>query len=175
MMKCAGQWMAVLGMVAVVGMTGCSTSKDKMFPTTGATMMDIYHGQGIDTAGLSGMGGTSTNQRQLMDARASLRRPLGDGIYDQQAMATAGKPTAEVMVARQAWGNRVAEVNGDYTRTAANEIVSNFPRLPNPDLVVYVLPHLAGNEPAPIPGYSTVIPFYSRIQYAMPGERLGDY
>ena len=30
-----------------------------------------------------------------------------------------------------------------YTRTAANEIRNLFPRLPNPDLVMYVYPHLA--------------------------------
>ena len=33
-------------------------------------------------------------------------------------------------------------------------------------------PHMAGNEPAPVPGYSSVFSFYSRVQYALPGERL---
>lgn len=59
-----------------------------------------------------------------------------------------------------------------YTRTAENEIDNLFPRLPNPDLVMYVYPHLSpSGEPMPIPGYSTVIPFYSRVQYAQLGER----
>ncbi|HEJ6481861.1 TIGR03751 family conjugal transfer lipoprotein, partial [Pseudomonas aeruginosa] len=48
-------------------------------------------------------------------------------------------------------------------------------RLPNPDLVMYVFPHLAGSDPAPVPGYTTVFPFYQRVQYAMPGERTEDY
>ncbi|MEH9056570.1 TIGR03751 family conjugal transfer lipoprotein, partial [Klebsiella pneumoniae] len=39
-----------------------------------------------------------------------------------------------------------------------------------PDLVLYVFPHLNGNTP--VPGYSTVFPFYTRPQYALPGERL---
>ncbi|ECE0517092.1 TIGR03751 family conjugal transfer lipoprotein [Salmonella enterica subsp. enterica] len=43
-------------------------------------------------------------------------------------------------------------------------------RPPNPDLVLYVFPHLNGNTP--VPGYSTVFPFYTRPQYALPGERL---
>jgi conjugative transfer region lipoprotein (TIGR03751 family) len=47
-----------------------------------------------------------------------------------------------------------------------------FPRLPNPDLVMYVYPHLAGTQ-APVPGYSTVFPLYES-QYALPGERLDD-
>lgn len=59
-----------------------------------------------------------------------------------------------------------------YTRSAENEIKNLFPQLPNPDLIMYVYPHLsASGEPMPVPGYSTVIPFYSRVQYAQPGER----
>ena len=44
-----------------------------------------------------------------------------------------------------------------------------------PDLVMYVFPHLAGTDPVPVPGYSTVFPLYQRVQYAMPGERVEDY
>ncbi|MCP4373774.1 MAG: TIGR03751 family conjugal transfer lipoprotein, partial [Deltaproteobacteria bacterium] len=36
-----------------------------------------------------------------------------------------------------------------YTREAANEIDAIFPRLPNPTLVMYVFPHLAGEESVP--------------------------
>jgi conjugative transfer region lipoprotein (TIGR03751 family) len=60
-----------------------------------------------------------------------------------------------------------------YTRTAANETAQQFYRLPNPDLVMFVFPHLAGEQP--VPGYSTVFPFYQRVQYALPGERTQDY
>ncbi|MBD8239484.1 TIGR03751 family conjugal transfer lipoprotein [Pseudomonas fluorescens] len=89
----------------------------------------------------------SASSRQLLDARLSLRRSLEDGRAENVA----------------------------YTRTAQNEIYSQFKRLPNPDLVMYVFPHLAGSDPAPIPGYSTVFPLYQRVQYAMPGERTEDY
>jgi conjugative transfer region lipoprotein (TIGR03751 family) len=87
-------------------------------------------------------------QGALLDARLTLRRPL-----DAHERATP---------------------NAAYTRSAASEIRSQFPRLPNPDLVMYVFPHLAGSEPVPVPGYSTVFPFYQRVQYALPGERLED-
>jgi conjugative transfer region lipoprotein (TIGR03751 family) len=89
----------------------------------------------------------SASSRQLLDARLGLRRSLEDGRAENVA----------------------------YTRTAQNEIYSKFKRLPNPDLVMYVFPHLAGSDPAPIPGYSTVFPLYQRVQYAMPGERTEDY
>ncbi|EAO8776510.1 TIGR03751 family conjugal transfer lipoprotein [Salmonella enterica] len=57
-----------------------------------------------------------------------------------------------------------------YSRTQESEISQQFPRLPNPDMVMYVYPHLA-NGRAPVPGYSTVFSFYSSPQYALPGER----
>ena len=90
--------------------------------------------------------------RQLLDARQALRRPLSEA--DVQA--------APAMQAR-------------YTRTAANEIYRQFHRLPNPDLLMYVFPHLAGSDPVPVPGYTTLFPLYQRVQYALPGERLEDY
>lgn len=66
--------------------------------------------------------------------------------------------------------------NTHYTRTAANEATNLFPRLPNPDLTMYVFPHLTkSTEPVPVPGYTTVFPFYSKVQYAQPGERTRQY
>ncbi len=57
-----------------------------------------------------------------------------------------------------------------YTRTADNEINNLFPVLPNPPLVMYVYPHLAGIDEAPIPGYATAFPLYNQLHYALPGE-----
>ena len=91
--------------------------------------------------------GNSTSSRQLLDARQDLRRPLEADVTN----------------------------NAKFTRTAQNEIYSQFKRLPNPDLVMYVFPHLAGSDPAPIPGYTTIFPLYQRVQYAMPGERTEAY
>jgi len=78
----------------------------------------------------------------LLEARLALRRPVDDQSIDASA----------------------------YTRTAQNEIDALFVRLPNPDLVLYVYPHLATGEEVPIPGYSTVFPMYERVIYALPGE-----
>ena len=100
--------------------------------------------------GTTGSAG-SASSRLLLDARQTLRRPL-------DPLQTAARND-----------------NAAFTRTAQNEIYSQFKRLPNPDLVMYVYPHLAGTDPAPVPGYTTVFPFYQRVQYAMPGERTEDY
>ncbi|WP_234265449.1 TIGR03751 family conjugal transfer lipoprotein [Hydrogenophaga sp. NFH-34] len=131
--------------VAVLG--GCATSKEKLLPRGDNTMMDIWQ----QNAGGGGNAGQLA-RRQLLDARESLRRPLTDA--DVQAAP------AEQM---------------RYTRTAQSEVYRQFHRLPNPDLMMYVYPHLAGTDPVPVPGYTTVFPLYQRVQYAMPGERTEDY
>ncbi len=59
---------------------------------------------------------------------------------------------------------------GGYTRDAFNELDAHFPRLPNPTLVMYVFPHLAGAERVPVPGYATTFPMYRQVEYALPGE-----
>ena len=133
-------------LLAVMMLGGCATSKDQLLPHGDSTMLDVWQQE----AGGSGVGGQAA--RQLLDARQSLRRPLTEA--DVQATPTA---------------------NAADTRTASTEIYRQFQRLPNPDLVMYVFPHLAGTDPVPVPGYSTVFPLYQRVQYAMPGERVEDY
>lgn len=93
----------------------------------------------------------SGSTRNAVVARNSLRRPLTD--YEQQASVADDR---------------------SYSRSQQSEISQQFPRLPNPDLVMYVFPHLADGN-TPVPGYSTVFPFYSQVQYAMPGERTEAY
>lgn len=137
--------LALAAAIAVLG--GCATSKEELLTHSDRTMMDIWQ---QETGGGGGTGQVA--RRQLLDARQSLRRPLTE--MDVQAAP------AEQM---------------RYTRTARNEVYRQFKRLPNPDLVMYVFPHLAGTDPVPIPGYTTVFPLYQRVQYAMPGERVEDY
>ncbi|HBC5065884.1 TPA: TIGR03751 family conjugal transfer lipoprotein [Proteus mirabilis] len=66
-------------------------------------------------------------------------------------------------------------VNKSDIQQAKEHIQHHFPRLPNPDMVIYIYPHFVGSEPTPIPSYSTVFPFYSKVQYALPNERLEAY
>lgn len=46
---------------------------------------------------------------------------------------------------------------------------SRFTRVPNPDLVMVVYPHLAKGK-YPVPGYVTAFPMYEENLYALPGE-----
>jgi conjugative transfer region lipoprotein (TIGR03751 family) len=93
-----------------------------------------------------GKGASGSAQRGAL-GREALRRPLSE-TEDQRA----------------------DKLDHSYSRTQESEITQQFPRLPNPDMVMYVFPHLAGGN-SPVPGYSTVFPFYSQVQYALPGER----
>ncbi len=78
------------------------------------------------------------------------------------------------LAARQRLNGRV--INSDdvdlsgFVRDAYRELDRHFPRLPNPTLVMYVFPHLAGAERVPIPGYATTFPLYRHTEYALPGE-----
>ncbi|RTB44135.1 TIGR03751 family conjugal transfer lipoprotein [Pseudomonas aeruginosa] len=139
-------WIKPLALVLVAVLAGCATNKEELLPHNGRTMSDVWQAE---------TGGGSSGQlaaRQLLDARQILRRPLVE--TDIQMMPAA---------------------NARYTRTAENEVRSQFSRLPNPDLSMYVFPHLAGSDPVPVPGYTTIFPLYQRVQYALPGERVEDY
>jgi conjugative transfer region lipoprotein (TIGR03751 family) len=129
----------------VTALSGCATSKEKLLTHGSNTMLDIWN------RNTSSQPLNAPATRQLLDAREALRRPPMQA--DEQPVT----------------------VNAEYTRTARNEIDRQFHRLPNPDLVMYVFPHLAGSDPVPVPGYSTVFPLHLRVHYALPGERTEDY
>lgn len=54
----------------------------------------------------------------------------------------------------------------------AQQLEHLYPRLPNPDLFMYVRPHAVGSTGAPIPAYITRFSMYERQPYALPGETL---
>ncbi len=68
----------------------------------------------------------------------------------------------------------------DHDKGIINPTVSNAPsihvtentfhKLPNPELKMYVFPHLAGQDEIPIPGYYTQFNAYTRDYYALPSE-----
>ena len=123
---------------------------------------------------LSTLIGCSTSQNDLLPTgEASMK-----GIWNQGA-----GNNSNITAYRDRQGRPVdgpdyisSREQSSYTRTAENETKNLFPRLPNPDLVMYIFPHLTDSaEQMPIPGYSSVIPFYGRVQYAQPGERTKMY
>ena len=58
---------------------------------------------------------------------------------------------------------------GPVKESALRQIERRFARVPNPDLVMYVFPHLARGK-YPVPGYFTAFPMYEQVEYLLPGE-----
>lgn len=69
----------------------------------------------------------------------------------------------------------IAAGDGNTQRywSALEPLQQRFARVPNPDLVMVVYPHLAKGK-YPVPGYVTVFPMYEQTQYALPGEVAED-
>ena len=60
----------------------------------------------------------------------------------------------------------------DWSASAAAGVGRTFPRLANPDVLVYVYPHVATPLAVGVPGYLTALPLFERVEYALPGERV---
>ena len=119
--------------------------------------------------------GCTTSKDELLPRGPQTMLDLWDMNTHSTTRGTADKQLDRARLALHRPALETATAAHSYTRSTQNEIYSQFKRLPNPDLVMYVFPHLAGSDPVPVPGYSTVFPFYQRVQYAMPGERTEDY
>lgn len=52
----------------------------------------------------------------------------------------------------------------------ASTLNSQFPTLPNPQSVMYIFGHYAGDEQLPVPGHFTAFSLYTQIHYALPTE-----
>lgn len=87
----------------------------------------------------------------------------------QQGTATQGYSIEEL---RELMGTQVVDSPNESSRknTISKKINQSFPLLPNPELLLYVYPHLAGNEEAPVPGYTTAFFLYDTPHFALPGE-----
>ena len=121
----------------------------------------------ISVLGLISLAGcASTKEAVLPQDGPSMKAIYERHIHEMNAR--------DPQVIRGELGNRPI-LTGDaalqgYTRDAFNEIDVLFPRLPNPTLVMYVFPHLAGDAQAPVPGYATAFPMYEQVEYALQGE-----
>ena len=113
------------------------------------------------------LSGCSTSQESLLPVDESTTMASlwtqqtggGQQLYDQRSQLR--RPLVSISPAEQQ----------HFMRTDENETASQFSRLPDPDMVMYVFPHLTSDSGVPVPGYSTVFPFYGRVHYALPGER----
>ncbi|HDT1002567.1 TIGR03751 family conjugal transfer lipoprotein [Klebsiella pneumoniae] len=114
------------------------------------------------------LSGCSTSKEEMLPAGDNTMLELWNGA-DGGGSTSRQSAAARDTLRRPLTGSET-QADRSYSRTQESEITQQFPRLPNPDMVMYLYPHLADGN-TPVPGYSTVFPFYSQTQYAMPGER----
>jgi conjugative transfer region lipoprotein (TIGR03751 family) len=144
--------------LAATALSGCLSTKEDLLPQDGPTMQEVY------TAHFQ-----APPRWEAPDPGLD-RRGAEDGPELTPSRRVTGETLGAVPASRSGDGDGL-RLTG-YTREAATEIDAHFPRLPNPDLVMYVFPHLSADA-YPVPGYATVVPMYERVEYALPGEKEG--
>lgn len=60
--------------------------------------------------------------------------------------------------------------NSDNTSKFASVLDAQFPRLPNPQNLMYIFGHYADNGEIPVPGHFITFSMYERDHYALPDE-----
>jgi len=133
---------AAAGLISLL--SGCATTKEDVFPKDMKPMSEVYdqHFARVRTRGLESARARLHEEHSAAPGETAGGSELPKGVIPQLA---------------------------GYTREVHNEIEALFPVLPNPQLVMYVYPHL-GEDGAPVPGYATAFPLYERVEYALPGE-----
>lgn len=164
-------WIRSFSVFISILLAACATTSSKSpIPTDGPQMLDIYRGAIAETQNT----GLRTDERVALlcddladtDSKRECRRKALDRYLIAESDALEGDeplPAKDLPVAP-------APLYENFNRTADNEIRVLFPRLPNPDIAIYIYPHLATKNQVPVPGYATVIPLYEKVQYALPGE-----
>ena len=145
-------WTRLTLALIAAGLAGCASNAPSSVLAEGPRMIDLYRGTPAS--------GTESGAEARRDEAAERR--CGWWLFRWPCAA----PEAATGPSEQDAGPDAAA----YTRTAANELELLFPRLPNPDIYIHVLPHLATDQRVPVPGYTTAVPLYERVEYALPGE-----
>ena len=136
--------------------------------------MKVLMMMGMILAASATLTGCSNSQRDLLPTGDATMKDIWNKGGGDNSNISAYRTTNGRLIDAPSYVSALEQQS--YTRTAENEAKNLFSRLPNPDLVMYVYPHLTDSaEQMPVPGYSSVIPLYGRVQYAQPGERTRMY
>ena len=151
----------IVATVLLIGVAGCA-SQDTVLPAAERKMIDIYRDATNQTDSVSApvFGPNAICSSLALDETpAGCEKKLtehAESVYRYIDEANPAQPLEYV----------------EYTRTVLTELNNLFPRHDNPDMVIYVYPHLATRSRVPIPGYTTVMPLYERVEYRLPGEAI---
>lgn len=171
--------------VVCVAITGCAASVSGKSPlieaTAGSpTLLEIYRGQ---TQGGANTANGQKTPREMMQSRPASDQP-GDNAHvgyvtnegpvyvDKQApVVRTVKPITAQIETGEGPGD-LSTAGSPYWEAVA-PLQQRFARVPNPDMVMVVFPHM-DKQNYPVPGYVTVFPMYEQAVYALPGEVQDD-
>lgn len=154
--------MFYLLILTTISVSGCSSNP--VLPNSGPDIKEVYERH---INGGQGMPARPEADETTDDTGSDLKDP------DWRGSSGEGNAANHVSASGRPIANDRIDLT-DYTRTSANEIEQLFPLLPNPQLVLYVYPHLT-SKGRPVPGYTTVFRMYDRDEYALPGEWIPDH
>ena len=151
------RWTRLTTVLLAAALAGCASNAPSSVLAEGPRMIDLYRG-------------TAPGPESPQEAESTADEPPAAGMDARCRWWLFAWPCEAPQAAAEAPGEDAKPDAASYTRAAANELELLFPRLPNPDVYIHVLPHLATEERVPVPGYTTAVPLYGRVEYALPGE-----
>ena len=164
----AAGWAAWGTTATAMLLAACSVAgpRESPLPHDGPTLVEVYR-EHIATEAVG-------RPRATQGSHAAPPATTPGGVVAGGAPDDCAGPLS---VARDCLNRRpVRDDDADLLQVGAMEpaptleaVLQRFQRLPNPDLVMYVFPHLARGR-YPVPGYYTAFPLYETVEYALPGE-----
>ena len=145
---------------SVIFLAGCAGRGD-IIPDSGPKMIDIFTASSASEtpSGNQGIPGSISEIELLCSElnKKSARRDCLKKARERNLVVGTNSQVEPVLY-------------DDFTRSEVERNRVIFKRVPNPDVIVYVVPHLATSSEVPIPGYVTTFPMFNKVNYALPGE-----
>jgi conjugative transfer region lipoprotein (TIGR03751 family) len=152
----------------LLGACSVAGPRESPLPHDGPTLVEVYR----EHIATEGFGRPARPGSRAQQPAAGTQASAADA-----PLAATDECTGPLAVARDCLSRRpVRDDDADLLQVGIqapaptlDAVLQRFQRLPNPDLVMYVFPHLARGR-YPVPGYYTAFPLYETVEYALPGE-----
>lgn len=161
-----------LGLALMIGISGCASGprEKDLLPDEGPTTLETYERH------LSGQQAPRHDEgrKHRTQPEDAVRTDAGAGTSDvappeEDPVDTRGGGVPVIPIG---WSGEAivatADANSQGGLAALGSLQQDFQRLPNPEILGYVYPHVRGD--LPVPGYYTAFPLREGLYYARPGE-----
>lgn len=108
---------------------------------------------------------TVNDDKQLLPDSGATTQELIQGTHTERAFYGTAEKSAFI-------GDMITpryQSNSSFSNRHIQELQRDFKKVPNPEIIAYVYPHLNNNQ-MPVPGYFTSFQLYERNHYALTAE-----